>query len=448
MVSPARVLATRCPHCQTIFRVVADQLKLREGLVRCGRCREVFDGRTTLMELTMPAPGAVTPVAEAATPVVAPAAPVAGRTDDAPAATIDRDPATASLAPTSQAAASTIVDDTPPSASASPADVVPSTSPSGAPLSTDTARAPAAADAADVDSATAPESILPPPLPGASHEEAKPTGGKPAPPVLVQRTPDMLTPAAFAALLGIADESRAEMHWKPGRYIDDTDDGAPRHKTHTSAFSHGLPPPAYTAQDAARELRQLRLRRALWGVAMVLAVIGVAGQWAWLERAALIDRWPSLHGVFAAIGKPAHAHVLPARAPDMLSLATVTLVADGNADADGTASANADGNAMASAVVASDATAAPPAPDAVPMTLTIFIRNRAAHAVAWPSLELTLSDVDAKPVVRRVFAATDYLGDAGLRDAGLPPHSERTIRLRLTAQAALASNYRVLAFYP
>jgi predicted Zn finger-like uncharacterized protein len=36
-------LAARCPHCRALFRVVADQLKLRGGLVRCGECRRVFD---------------------------------------------------------------------------------------------------------------------------------------------------------------------------------------------------------------------------------------------------------------------------------------------------------------------------------------------------------------------------------------------------------------------
>ena len=36
-------LATKCPQCGAMFRVVADQLKLRGGLVRCGQCRTVFD---------------------------------------------------------------------------------------------------------------------------------------------------------------------------------------------------------------------------------------------------------------------------------------------------------------------------------------------------------------------------------------------------------------------
>lgn len=36
-------LITSCPACGTMFRVVADQLKISEGWVRCGHCAEVFD---------------------------------------------------------------------------------------------------------------------------------------------------------------------------------------------------------------------------------------------------------------------------------------------------------------------------------------------------------------------------------------------------------------------
>ena len=43
------VLATRCPHCRTTFRVVQDQLKLRGGLVRCGACKEIFNGTENLL---------------------------------------------------------------------------------------------------------------------------------------------------------------------------------------------------------------------------------------------------------------------------------------------------------------------------------------------------------------------------------------------------------------
>ena len=46
-------LATQCPHCLTIFRVVSDQLKLRGGLVRCGSCRQVFNGNDYLAEASV-----------------------------------------------------------------------------------------------------------------------------------------------------------------------------------------------------------------------------------------------------------------------------------------------------------------------------------------------------------------------------------------------------------
>jgi predicted Zn finger-like uncharacterized protein len=35
---------TRCPGCHTVFRVTPEQLAIREGQVRCGHCKTVFDG--------------------------------------------------------------------------------------------------------------------------------------------------------------------------------------------------------------------------------------------------------------------------------------------------------------------------------------------------------------------------------------------------------------------
>jgi predicted Zn finger-like uncharacterized protein len=42
-------LITRCPACGTMFKVVADQLKVSQGWVRCGHCAEVFDAATHLL---------------------------------------------------------------------------------------------------------------------------------------------------------------------------------------------------------------------------------------------------------------------------------------------------------------------------------------------------------------------------------------------------------------
>lgn len=61
-------LTTRCPQCGTSFKVVPDQLRVRNGLVRCGACATVFDGRACLLpEAGIPAAGIPTsgvPVAD------------------------------------------------------------------------------------------------------------------------------------------------------------------------------------------------------------------------------------------------------------------------------------------------------------------------------------------------------------------------------------------------
>ena len=49
-------MATRCSACGTVFRVVADQLRVSEGWVRCGRCAEVFNAAEALLDLETGAP--------------------------------------------------------------------------------------------------------------------------------------------------------------------------------------------------------------------------------------------------------------------------------------------------------------------------------------------------------------------------------------------------------
>jgi predicted Zn finger-like uncharacterized protein len=42
---------TRCPGCRTIFRVTEQQLAVRGGQVRCGHCKNVFDGNAQRISL-------------------------------------------------------------------------------------------------------------------------------------------------------------------------------------------------------------------------------------------------------------------------------------------------------------------------------------------------------------------------------------------------------------
>ena len=45
---------TRCPGCATVFRVKPEQLALRNGQVRCGHCKTVFDGVAQAVSLAPP----------------------------------------------------------------------------------------------------------------------------------------------------------------------------------------------------------------------------------------------------------------------------------------------------------------------------------------------------------------------------------------------------------
>lgn len=101
-------LNTRCPACETVFKVVPDQLKVSSGWVRCGRCAEVFDAATHMLApagtparpAALKAPEPVRPTSQ---PVVAPMAvpPVPEPTPKAAApletGTADRTPAQASV---------------------------------------------------------------------------------------------------------------------------------------------------------------------------------------------------------------------------------------------------------------------------------------------------------------------------------------------------------------
>ena len=54
-------IITQCPSCGTTFRVTPPQLQAQHGMVRCGRCAQVFDGFKTLATLPDTASSAEAP---------------------------------------------------------------------------------------------------------------------------------------------------------------------------------------------------------------------------------------------------------------------------------------------------------------------------------------------------------------------------------------------------
>jgi predicted Zn finger-like uncharacterized protein len=111
-------LATRCPACGTIFRVVQDQLKVSEGWVRCGQCHEVFHGIESLFDLESdPTLAARRAARQAATSAPAVAAAQQARSERAALASAPTQPAP--LAPTAPTASTRAP--TPPAVTATPA---------------------------------------------------------------------------------------------------------------------------------------------------------------------------------------------------------------------------------------------------------------------------------------------------------------------------------------
>lgn len=84
-------------------------------------------------------------------------------------------------------------------------------------------------------------------------------------------------------------------------------------------------------------------------------------------------------------------------------------------------------------------------------TLDVVLRNRASSAQAWPSIELALSDESGQVAVRRILSPTEYLAEtsqAAIIEKGLPPWSEQAIKLTFALDQVKAAGYRVYLFYP
>lgn len=68
------------------------------------------------------------------------------------------------------------------------------------------------------------------------------------------------------------------------------------------------------------------------------------------------------------------------------------------------------------------------------LKLVLTLGNRAHHAQAWPVLVLTLTDQRNRPLARRSFAPSEYLGSAQRIADGIPPRSEQLLSLPLSVR--------------
>lgn len=82
------------------------------------------------------------------------------------------------------------------------------------------------------------------------------------------------------------------------------------------------------------------------------------------------------------------------------------------------------------------------------VTLHALLHNRAPYAQAYPSLELTLTDLQDQAIARRVFRPADYLRAGTEGKPGVPANRDLDIRLRMDTTDLKPSGYRLFLFYP
>jgi hypothetical protein len=87
--------------------------------------------------------------------------------------------------------------------------------------------------------------------------------------------------------------------------------------------------------------------------------------------------------------------------------------------------------------------------DSSVIVFTATLRNHDRVALAHPTLELALTDVEDRMVARKLFAPEDYVGtEEPLIKAGIRPGSEFPVELTLNMGGIKASGYRLYLFYP
>ena len=79
--------------------------------------------------------------------------------------------------------------------------------------------------------------------------------------------------------------------------------------------------------------------------------------------------------------------------------------------------------------------------------LTSTMINNAPYAQSYPLLELTLTDANDTPLLRRSFKPVEYLPATSKLDSGIPAGEEVHINLALTAGEVPIAGYRVFVTY-
>ncbi|WP_151635722.1 DUF3426 domain-containing protein [Noviherbaspirillum aerium] len=406
-------LATQCPHCHTTFRVAHDQLKLRAGLVRCGACKQIFNGIENLLrpeEFQTPGKPQGPSVASAATAPVPPAASSSfAQASPAFAAPSGKQDAHHSLDQAdagSESSGSTNGSTSNPAAAMPEQSATPATSdtiPSGdvaheAPSASMPPRSDDHSPQAAGDGESPPDPLLRMTLMDIAHLPLRPSRDEPAPAADAQHDP--------------VERAIDDLQSKPWRSKPaDSDDADALDQADASDYEE----PGFV-REARRKQRMTRGLNVFMVLASALLLGILLAQAAYVFRDQIAAYIPQIRPLLAAACARSGCQVgLPAEV-DSVSIESSELQAL--------------------------------APDSDSFGLTVLLRNRGNTAQAWPSIELTLNDSSEKPLLRRVFAPRDYLPAGQDLNQGFPAKSEQAFKLHFRLSQLKAAGYRVYVFYP
>ena len=82
------------------------------------------------------------------------------------------------------------------------------------------------------------------------------------------------------------------------------------------------------------------------------------------------------------------------------------------------------------------------------ITLHALLRSHAPYAMAYPNIELTLTNIQDATVARRTFSPAEYLPPETNAILGFPANQESTIKLHLNTTDLKPAGYRLFLFYP
>lgn len=478
-------LATQCPHCFTTFRVAADQLKLRGGIVRCGACQSIFDGNAHLVDLDKPA--AAKAAGEVSGPVVSPSVSAAVPEQVGPGAMADVAPVvTAEVTP---AAVPAVVPDLAPA-------LPPAAAPYGPRERIEPSFGPPLANALiaepdmgfDREEVRLPELVLKhaPALPEAVRDEASNAVDAPDETEIEAVVPSADDVAAEADTAhaevhaDAVDDAEVEPHvdvdagpepddLPPESEPDDTTAAVPATASTVepaTTLSAALPlrasagsdaplsPPVLGSKTARSKALDARTRRSkLTPTKIETAKLRVPAvdpdEPEFVKRSRRQERSTRTRRIAMGAGAAVLAlglaaqvvteyrNVLAARYPaakPVLGAACALL------GCRVTLPAQVDNLAIDTG----ELTTLGPGTYA----LTTQLRNEGALVQAWPSIELELIDADDKPVLRRVFGPADYLPPGALAAAGFGPRAEQPVKLHFALADLKPAGYHTFVFYP